>query len=108
EPTTLPKGAVSLLTETGTRHERLRIIRAILKQAKSRLPGLDKPAEMMNEWWRNCIHRPARVQITSQDYTFTGITRSIDEEGAVLLEMEDHTTRRIRDGTLRVLDDLTG
>ncbi len=104
----LPKGAVSLLRETRTRYERLRLLRAVVHATASRLNDLDNPSSIMKEWWHNCIHRPFLVQITGQNETVSGITRSIDEEGALVLETDDHNVRRISEGTLRLLDDQSG
>jgi biotin-(acetyl-CoA carboxylase) ligase len=33
-----------------------------------------------------------------------GITREIDEEGALILETDDRRTQKVSEGTLRVLD----
>ncbi len=101
----LPAGAVSLLLATGVQFESRRLFRAILNQLKSREEDIEEPSMVLDEWWRNCIHRPPRVQVTLQNASVTGITRGIDEEGSLILEMEDRRIKKISEGALRLVDD---
>ncbi|HYY92468.1 MAG TPA: biotin--[acetyl-CoA-carboxylase] ligase [Candidatus Dormibacteraeota bacterium] len=105
--TSLPPGAVSLLSESGRRHERLRVMRAIVTQIRLRFPSLNTPSKIMSEWWTSCTHRPpTTVQVQSRTHTFTGTTRGIDQDGTLLLETDDHQIRRISEGSLRIMDNL--
>ncbi len=101
----LPTGAISLLLATGVQFDNRRLLRAILDQLKSREDDIEDPSRVFEEWWRNCIHRPPRVQVTLQNASVAGITRGIDEEGALVLETDDRRIRKISEGTLRLLDD---
>lgn len=100
----LPPGAVSLRLVSGEPYDLRTLLRAILEQIKSSLDDLDHPSRITKEWWRNCIHRPLRIQITRADDTITGISRGIDKDGSLLIETDDRTTRRVNDGSLRILD----
>jgi BirA family biotin operon repressor/biotin-[acetyl-CoA-carboxylase] ligase len=103
--TQLPAGAVSLLLATGVRFDARRLMRAIIDQFRTREEDIEEPSTVLEEWWRNCIHRPPRVQVALQNTSVTGITRGIDEEGTLMLETEDRRIRKISEGTLRLLDD---
>jgi biotin-(acetyl-CoA carboxylase) ligase len=71
---------------------------------RSRYDDLDHPSKIVEEWWRNCIHRPLRVQVTLPKDTVTGISRAIDEEGSLLIETDDHKIRKVNEGSLRILN----
>jgi BirA family transcriptional regulator, biotin operon repressor / biotin---[acetyl-CoA-carboxylase] ligase len=99
----LPIGATSLMLSTGIRFDQRRLLRSTVDQLMSRYDEVDEPSSIMEEWWHNCIHRPPNVQVIVQDTTFSGITRGVDETGALILETDDRRTRKVSEGTLRVL-----
>jgi BirA family transcriptional regulator, biotin operon repressor / biotin---[acetyl-CoA-carboxylase] ligase len=99
----LPVGASSIILSAGTRFDQRRLMRRIVEEIRARYDKIDKPSSLIEEWWHNCIHRPPTVQVTVQDNTMTGITRGIDETGALILETDDGESRKISGGTLRVL-----
>ncbi|HEX4920589.1 MAG TPA: hypothetical protein VFV92_07605, partial [Candidatus Bathyarchaeia archaeon] len=66
----------------------------------------DEPSRVMEDWWRWCVHRPPMVQVTLSTGVVTGITRGINQEGALLVETEDRRIRTVSEGTLRLLDTL--
>ncbi len=101
----LPPGATSMRLASGKQYDLRVLLKAILDQIKSSLDDLDRPSKIMNEWWRNCIHRPLRVQVTFPKDTVTGISRAIDEDGSLLIETDDHKIRRVNEGSLRILND---
>ena len=101
----LPPGAVSLWLVSRRQHDLRTLLRAILDQIRSSLDDLDHPSRIMKEWWRNCIHRPLRIQLIRTDATITGISTGIDEDGSLLIETDDRRIRRVNEGSLRILDD---
>jgi BirA family biotin operon repressor/biotin-[acetyl-CoA-carboxylase] ligase len=103
----LPIGATSLLLATGVQFDRHRLLKAIVDQIMSRYDDIDEPSSVIEEWWHNCIHRPPKVQVTAQEGTVTGITRGIDETGALTLETEDRRIRKVNEGTLRAIEEST-
>jgi BirA family biotin operon repressor/biotin-[acetyl-CoA-carboxylase] ligase len=100
----LPSGATSLHLISGKRYDLRLILRAVLNQLKSGYDDMEHPSKIMEEWWRNCIHRPLRVQVTLPKDTVTGISRAIDEEGSLLIETDDHKIRKVNEGSLRILN----
>lgn len=98
-------GATSLRLLSGKQHDLRRLLRAILDQIRSSYDDLDNPSKIMQDWWRNCIHRPLRVQVTTSKETFTGISRGIDDEGSLLIEIDDHRIRKLNEGSLTLLND---
>jgi BirA family biotin operon repressor/biotin-[acetyl-CoA-carboxylase] ligase len=100
----LPNGAASLRLASRKKHDLRLLLRAILEQMKSSYDDLDNPSKIMEEWWRNCVHRPTRVQVTLPKDTLTGISRGIDEEGSLLVETDDRRIRKVNEGSLRILD----
>jgi BirA family biotin operon repressor/biotin-[acetyl-CoA-carboxylase] ligase len=101
----LPSGAASLHLISGKRYDLRLLLRAILDHLRSRYDDLDHPSKIVEEWWRNCIHRPLRVQVTLPKDTVTGISRAIDEDGSLVIETDDGRIRKVNEGSLRLLDD---
>jgi len=101
----LPPGAISMRLVSGKQHNLRVLLRAILDQIRSSFDDLNHPSKIMDEWWRNCIHRPLRVQVNLPKETVTGISRAIDEEGSLLIETDDHRIRKVNEGSLTLLDD---
>ena len=101
----LPSGATSLHMISGKKYDLSLLLRPILNQLRWRYDDLDQPSKIMEDWWRNCIHRPLRVQVTLPKDTVTGITRSVAEDGSLIIETDDHKIRRVSEGSLRILND---
>ena len=101
----LPFGATSLQVASGKQHNIRLLLRAVLRQIRSSFDLLDQPSKLIDDWWRNCVHRPMRVRITVSDDVLTGISRGVDENGALLIETDDHRIRRVSEGSLSILDD---
>jgi BirA family biotin operon repressor/biotin-[acetyl-CoA-carboxylase] ligase len=101
----LSPGAASLRLLSRKKHDVRLLLRAILEQVRSTYNDWDKPSKIMEEWWRNCIHRPSRVQVTLPKDTVTGISRGIDKDGRLVIETDDHTIRKVSEGSLRILYD---
>ena len=76
----------------------------MIRHMKSKITRLEDPKSIMNEWWEHCIHRSLPVIVTAENNTLTGISRGIDEDGALIIETEDHRTHRVNEGSLRLLD----
>ena len=102
--TQLPPGAISLRLVTGEQHDLRLLLRAILDKIRSKYDKLDNPSEIMEDWWRNCVHRRLRVQVKVSNSMVTGISRGIDENGSLLIEEDDHRIRRMNEGSLTLLN----
>lgn len=100
----LPIGAISLRQVSGTQYDLRLLLRVILDQIRSSYDDLDNPSRIMEEWWRNCIHRPLRVQVTLPNETVTGISRAIDKDGSLMIETDDHRIRKVNEGSLTLLN----
>ena len=101
----LPPGAVSLRLVSRKKHDLRTLLRAILDQIKSSSDDLDNASRIMEEWWHNCIHRPLRVQVTLPKGAVSGISKGIDEDGALLIETDGGKIRKVSEGSLRLLYD---
>jgi len=101
----LPPGAVSLRLVSKKQNDLRALLRVILDQIKSSFDDFDNPSKIMEEWWRNCIHRPLRVQVTLPKGTVKGISRAIEKDGSLLIETDDHTIRKVSEGSLSILND---
>ena len=101
----LPPGAVSLRVVSGKQQDLRLLLRAILEQIRSSYDDLNNSSKIMEEWWRNCVHRPSRVQVTLPNDTVTGISRGVDKEGSLVIETDDRRIRKVNEGSLRILDD---
>jgi BirA family transcriptional regulator, biotin operon repressor / biotin---[acetyl-CoA-carboxylase] ligase len=101
----LPPEAISLRLVSGKQHDLRLLLRAILDQMRSSYDDLDNPSKIMEDWWRNCVHRPLRVQVTVSKDAVTGVSRAIDEDGSLVIETDDHKIRRVSEGSLTILAD---
>jgi len=101
----LPPAAMSVRLATGKHYDLGTVLRAILDQLRSSYRDLDRPSKIIENWWRNCIHRPLRVQVNLPNETVTGISRAIDEEGSLLIETDNHRIRKVNEGSLTLLDE---
>ena len=101
----LPSGATSLHIISGKKYDLSLLLRPILNQLRWRYDDLDQPSKVVEDWWRNCIHRPLRVQVTLPKDIVTGITRSVAEDGSLMIETDDHKIRKVTEGSLRILND---
>ena len=101
----LPLEAVSLRLASGKQHDLRLLLGAILDQMRSSYDDLANPSKIMDDWWRNCVHRPLRVQVTVSKDTVTGVSRAIDEDGSLIIETDDREIRKVSEGSLRILDD---
>lgn len=100
----LPSGATSLHLATGIRFELTPLLKAIVSELRADYVDLDEPKKLMEVWWKNCVHRPRRVQVESPKGIIKGISKGVDTEGNLLVETENHKTEKIAEGTLKVLD----
>jgi BirA family transcriptional regulator, biotin operon repressor / biotin---[acetyl-CoA-carboxylase] ligase len=100
----LPPGATSLRLIAGERYDLLLLLRTILDEIRSSFHNLDA-SKVMKEWWRNCMHRPLRVQVAVSKDTLTGISRGIEDDGSLLIETDDHRIWKVSEGSLTLLKD---
>ena len=100
----LPQGAVSLRLESRKQYDLRTMLTAILDQIRSSFNDLNHPSRIMKEWWRNCIHRPVRIQVAVGNDTITGVSAAIEEDGSLLIDTDDRMIRRVNEGSLRILD----
>src|SRR3989442_10221590 len=101
----LPPRATSLRLVSGNQSDPRLLLRAILDQIRSSYDDFDNPSKIMEDWWRNCVHRPTRVQVTLPKDTVTGISRAINEDGSLVIETDDRKIRKVSEGSLRLLND---
>ena len=101
----LPVEASSLLIASGLHHDGTSILKAILNRIRIGIQDLETPSRIIEEWWRWCVHRAPLVEITLPTGVVNGISRGIDEGGALLVETDARKIQRVSEGTLRILDD---
>ncbi|SRR5713101_4586485 len=103
----LPPHAVSLRAQTGIRYDENHLLNAIIDQSKSRYKDLNKPrpTRILEEWWRNCVHRLARVQVTLYGKTIEGVTTSVGGDGSLLIRTDDDRFEKVTEGSLAILND---
>jgi len=51
------------------------------------------------------MHRPLRVQVTLPEGTVKGISRAIEKDGSILIATDDHTIRKVSEGSLSILNE---
>jgi BirA family transcriptional regulator, biotin operon repressor / biotin---[acetyl-CoA-carboxylase] ligase len=101
----IPPEAASLQAQTGIRYDGNRILNAIIEQSKSRYKDLNEtgPIRILEEWWRHCVHRLARVHVTIDGKTVVGVATSLGEDGSLLIRTDDNRIERVTEGSLTLL-----
>ena len=95
--------ATSLLAETGHAISRLDLLVALLASLERRYSALQNGQSFHQEWASHMATLGERVEVASGSEHWTGMAVGVDPDGALLLRMDDGTTRRILAGdvTLR-------
>jgi BirA family transcriptional regulator, biotin operon repressor / biotin---[acetyl-CoA-carboxylase] ligase len=101
----IPSDATSLLDQTGIRYDGSHILNATVDQSKSRYKDLNEPgpARILEDWWLHCVHRLARVQVTNDGRTISGVTTAVGEDGSLLIRTDDDRIERVTEGSLTLL-----
>ncbi len=101
----LPKGATSIMEESGAELSRVEVVRSIFK-------NLDKYYKLFNSGQRNEIIREykelsnflgVRVQVTYHDTKIEGYAVDIDKDGALILRMDSGLNEKILAGDVTML-----
>jgi len=104
-PQALPAhfAATSIAYELGHPLERLRLLQALLYYVEARYLGLCAGVSPVDEWSAALETLGKRVCLTTLQDSWEGLATAVDEEGALLLRLDDGQTRRVLAGdvTLR-------
>jgi BirA family transcriptional regulator, biotin operon repressor / biotin---[acetyl-CoA-carboxylase] ligase len=103
----IPENAASLEAQTGIRYDENRILSAIIDRTKLRYKDLNRPrpTRILEEWWRNCVHRLTRVQVTIDGRTVEGVATAVGGDGSLLIRTDDDRFEKVTDGSLTLLND---
>lgn len=95
--------ATSLLAEIGGPTLRLDLLVAVLSGIERRYQALREGRSFHKEWARRMATLGHHVQVTSGSDQWSGLATAVDRDGALLLRLEDGSTRRVLSGdvTLR-------
>jgi len=98
----LPAGATSILVSSGHEHRLDDILKSTVDNMKSQNQSLNDPAKILDEWWRNCIHRSRLVQVETPTGIVKGTSIGIDPEGSLLIETGKLGVETVVEGRLRI------
>lgn len=105
DPPTLegvPDTATSLLRETGREVPRQELLGAILERLEEMLAmdGPELESRVRADWVARLWRRRQRVVVADGGTTLEGVFEGVDEEGVLLLRLDDGTLRPVRVGDL--------
>ncbi len=100
----LVPGSISVFTATGREHNTQTLLKSILKNLQSGYSELDKPQQLIAEWWEHCMHRNKLVSVEKGQPALLGRNTGVNEEGHLLLEKEPGKVVEVSEGTLRILE----
>jgi len=94
----------SLKKELGRRIEREKFLSALLNEIERYYNAFakEKFSSILKEWRSLCSHLGSSVKVTSFYETLEGLAVDIDEDGALLVQLKNGTTRRVVSGDVTV------
>lgn len=104
-PEEIRQTATSLRLETGARVERSQVIAAILKAFEFYYEKYETARDLsllMETYNERLVNRNREVRVLAPEGDYTGISRGIDREGQLLVEMEDGSVRHVFSGEVSV------
>ncbi len=98
----VPETATSLLRETGTEVSRERLLGATLERLEELLSMTDAELDpfVRGEWAARLWRRRQRVVVADGGAELHGVFEGVDEEGVLLLRLDDGTLMPVRVGDL--------
>lgn len=100
----VPATATSLLAETGTAMDRVALLGAILSRLDGFLRNADTDLEpvVRREWTSRLWRRQQRVTVADGSTVLEGVFEGVDEEGVLLLRLDDGSLLPVRVGDLLI------
>jgi BirA family biotin operon repressor/biotin-[acetyl-CoA-carboxylase] ligase len=90
--------ATSVLAETGCATDRLELLVALLMRVESRYERLRNGENPIQEWASRLVTLGRRVEVTTSEDVLHGVATGVAQDGALLLQMDDGTLRRLLAG----------
>ncbi len=100
--------ATSLLAETGHAVSRLDLLSALLASLERRYTALRNGQSFHQEWASRMATLGERVEVASGPEHWTGMAVGVDEDGALLVRMDDGNTQRILAGDVTLHSPASG
>lgn len=103
-PADLPADArATSVAAEGMTPDEARLADSILERLEAWLAALSEPDPRLLDRWRQLApgHLGRRVRVQDEGASFTGVTRGIDDDGALLVQRDDGPLAVVRAGELR-------
>lgn len=100
-PTVLPglaPNATSILAETGSCVDRMRLLAALLEGVAARYRQLGRGQNPREEWSARLATLGRHIQVATAEGTLHGMAEGVDENGALLLRTADGRLKRLLTG----------
>src|SRR5712692_2001972 len=101
----LPTAATSIYVSSGREHRLDDLLKSIVDNMRSQYQSLSDSGKILDEWWRNCIHRSRLVQVETPRGVVKGVNIGINPEGSLLIETSKLVVETVVEGRLRILSD---
>ncbi len=98
----LPTGATSLYEDSHRQYPLNLLTEEIIQNMRSEYHLLENPAEIIDEWWQNCVHRSRQVQVRTHRGLVKGNSNGVDLDGSLLLQTGKGAPERVIEGTLHI------
>jgi len=94
----------TLAAETGCSIDRTMLVRELLRSMDARyLDFLHDPASMLDEWRKLNVTTGRRVVVSGAGETLSGTARDIDNEGRLVLMLDDGARRTVAAGDVTIM-----
>jgi BirA family biotin operon repressor/biotin-[acetyl-CoA-carboxylase] ligase len=87
--------ATSIMAEIGRSMDRSELLYALLERVGARYERLKSGENPRHEWSPRLATLGQRVQVTTPDSVLIGLAEAVDENGALLLRMDDGSVRQL-------------
>ncbi len=101
----LPTAATSIYVSSGREHRLDDLLKSIVDNMRSQYQSLSDSANILDEWWLNCIHRSRLVQVETPRGIVKGTSIGINPEGSLRIETGKLMVETVVEGKLRILSD---
>ena len=94
DPSGIEPAGISLMSLLGREVSRIELLAGFLDEFEKRLAGADFE-NVVSEWKKYAITLQRRVRIVTRQETCEGLALDVDENGALIVELDDGTLKQI-------------
>jgi len=95
--------ATSILAETGRESDRSKLLATLLARVEARYKGLKSGENPRQEWSSRLVTLGQSVRISTPTGVLHGVAEAVDDDGALLLRLDDGSIRQLLSGDVTLI-----